>query len=105
MRRRHRPERYAALPEVDRVLDNRAKLRPQSYLQREAAPADVAESATHLVDGFEGKSRAFLQVQQGCDHRCTFASSYARGRADPCRWGLLPIRRAVSSRPDIGKSC
>src|SRR5260221_2619696 len=48
------PERYSALPEVDPVLDNPAKLRPQSYLKREAAPADLAETATHLVDGFEG---------------------------------------------------
>jgi len=74
------PERYAALPEVDRVLDNRAKLRPQSYRQGEPSTADLAETAGHLVDGFEGKSRAFLQVQQGCDHRCTFCIiPYARG--------------------------
>jgi threonylcarbamoyladenosine tRNA methylthiotransferase MtaB len=74
------PERYAALPEVDCVLDNHAKLRPQSYFDGHAAPADLAESAAHLVDGFEGKSRAFLQIQQGCDHRCTFCViPYARG--------------------------
>jgi len=74
------PERYAALPEVDRVLDNRAKLQPQSYRQGEPSTADLAETAGHLVDGFEGKSRAFLQVQQGCDHRCTFCIiPYARG--------------------------
>jgi threonylcarbamoyladenosine tRNA methylthiotransferase MtaB len=74
------PERYAALPEVDRVLDNRAKLRPQSYRRSEPSMADLAETAGHLVDGFEGKSRAFLQVQQGCDHRCTFCIiPYARG--------------------------
>jgi threonylcarbamoyladenosine tRNA methylthiotransferase MtaB len=74
------PERYAALPEVDRVLDNRAKLRPQSYRRSEPSMADLVETARHLVDGFEGKSRAFLQVQQGCDHRCTFCIiPYARG--------------------------
>src|SRR5207302_11029672 len=74
------PEHYAALPEVDRVLDNRAKLLPQSYLPEEAALADPIETAPHLVDGFEGKCRAFLQVQQGCDHRCTFCIiPYARG--------------------------
>jgi len=66
------PERYAALPEVNRVLGNRAKLRPQSYLPEGLASVDLAETAGHLVDGFAGKSRAFLQVQQGCDHRCTF---------------------------------
>jgi threonylcarbamoyladenosine tRNA methylthiotransferase MtaB len=74
------PERYGALPEVDHVLDNRAKLRPQSYRRGEPSMADLAETARHLVDGFEGKSRAFLQVQQGCDHRCTFCIiPYARG--------------------------
>src|SRR5438874_5979939 len=73
------PERYAALPEVDGVLDNRAKLRQQSYVPRDAGPVDSAGSAAHLVDGFEGRSRAFLQVQQGCDHRCTFCViPYAR---------------------------
>jgi threonylcarbamoyladenosine tRNA methylthiotransferase MtaB len=74
------PERYAALPEVDRVLDNQAKLLPQSYLPEEAALPDPIETAPHLVDGFDGKCRAFLQVQQGCDHRCTFCIiPYARG--------------------------
>jgi threonylcarbamoyladenosine tRNA methylthiotransferase MtaB len=66
------PERYAALPEVDRVLGNQAKLRAQSYLPDGVPEAELMETAEHLVDGFEGKSRAFLQVQQGCDHRCTF---------------------------------
>src|SRR6516225_338651 len=62
------PERYAALPEVDRVLGNRAKLRPQSYLSEDASRADLDETASQFIDGFEGKSRAFLQVQHGCDH-------------------------------------
>src|SRR2546421_9180448 len=66
------PERYAAMPEVDRVLDNQAKLLPQSYLAENGALPDPTETAAHLVDGFEGKCRAFLQVQQGCDDRCTF---------------------------------
>jgi threonylcarbamoyladenosine tRNA methylthiotransferase MtaB len=74
------PERYARMPEVDRVLDNRAKLRARSYLPVEAAAPDLDETAAHLVDGFEGRARAFLQVQQGCDHRCTFCIiPYARG--------------------------
>src|SRR5206468_12853896 len=74
------PERYAALLEVDRVLGNLAKLPPQSYFLDGRAPASVMETAEHLVDGFEGKRRAFLQVQQGSDHRCTFCIiPYARG--------------------------
>jgi threonylcarbamoyladenosine tRNA methylthiotransferase MtaB len=74
------PGHYRAMPEVDRVLDNRAKLSPKSYLPAGAAPADLAETAAHLVDGFEGRARGYLQVQQGCDHRCTFCIiPYARG--------------------------
>ena len=85
------PERYAALPEVNRVLGNRAKLRPQSYLPEGLASVDLAETAGHLVDGFAGKSRAFVQVQQGCDHRCTFCIiPYARG---PSR--SVPIGRVA----------
>jgi threonylcarbamoyladenosine tRNA methylthiotransferase MtaB len=94
------PERYAALPEVDRVLDNRAKLRPRSYLRGEAAPADLAETAADLVDGFEGKSRAFLQVQQGCDHRCTFCIiPYARGPSRSVPMGVIAdqARRLVAA--------
>ena len=84
------PERYAALPDVDRVLDNQAKLWPQSYLRGEAAPPDPIETAPHLVDGFEGKCRAFLQVQQGCDHRCTFCIiPYARGASRSIPMGVI----------------
>ena len=84
------PERYSALPEVDRVLDNRAKLRPQSYRQGEPPAEDLAESAAHLVDGCDGKRRAFLQVQQGCDHRCTFCIiPYARGPSRSVPMGLI----------------
>ncbi len=84
------PEHYAALPEVDRVLDNQAKLRPESYLPEETAPSDPIEIAPHFVDGFEGKCRAFLQVQQGCDHRCTFCIiPYARGASRSVPMGVI----------------
>ena len=62
------PERYAALPEVDRVLGNAAKLKAESYRENPAA----TPAAAPIVNGFEGRARAYLQVQQGCDHRCTF---------------------------------
>jgi threonylcarbamoyladenosine tRNA methylthiotransferase MtaB len=94
------PERYAALPEVDRVLDNQAKLWPQSYLSEEAALPDQSETASHLVDGFEGKCRAFLQVQQGCDHRCTFCIiPYARGASRSVPMGVIAdqARRLVAA--------
>ena len=94
------PERYAALPEVDRVLDNQAKLWPQSYLPDEAALPDPIEIASHLVDGFEGKYRAFLQVQQGCDHRCTFCIiPSARGASRSVPMGVVTdqARRLVAA--------
>ena len=87
------PQRYAAMPEVDRILDNRAKLSPQSYRHDEPPAADAVETAAHLVDDFEGKSRAFLQVQQGCDHRCTFCIiPYARGPSRSVPMGVLVNR-------------
>ena len=94
------PERYAALPEVDRVLDNRAKLLPQSYLSKEAGLPDPVETAPHSVDGGAGRCRAFLQVQQGCDHRCTFCIiPYARGASRSVPMGLIAdqARRLVAA--------
>ena len=94
------PERYAALPEVDRVLDNQAKLWPQSYLPEEAALPDPIETAPYLVDGFEGKCRGFLQIQQGCDHRCTFCIiPHARGASRSVPMGVIAdqARRLVAS--------
>jgi threonylcarbamoyladenosine tRNA methylthiotransferase MtaB len=93
--------RFAAMPEVDRVLGNREKLDIGAWAATRAAfarPVDfglaaeekavvndimaVREAALHLVDGFEGRARAFVQVQNGCDHRCTFCIiPYARGNA------------------------
>ena len=94
------PKRYAALPEVDRVLGNRAKLEVQSYLSEDASRADLAETASQFIDGFEGKSRAFLQIQHGCDHRCTFCIiPYARGPSQSVPIGLIAdqARRLVAA--------
>lgn len=81
---------YAAMPEVDHVVGNAEKLRPQTWRKlvdgAEAPKALVGDimvaktTAGHLVEGFDGRTRAFLQVQQGCDHRCTFCViPYGRG--------------------------
>jgi threonylcarbamoyladenosine tRNA methylthiotransferase MtaB len=70
------PASWAALPGVARVLGNAEKLKPESWI--DGAPSAVSdimaarETASHLVTEFAGKARAFVQVQQGCDHRCTF---------------------------------
>jgi len=70
------PARYAAMPEVDRVLGNAEKLRAESYGTEEPLLVGdimtLRETAEHLIEGFDGRARAFVQVQQGCDHRCTF---------------------------------
>ena len=75
------PDRYAAMDEVDLVLGNSEKLEAKSWagLETDSGPAvrvndimSVRETASHLVSGLEGRARAFVQIQQGCDHRCTF---------------------------------
>jgi threonylcarbamoyladenosine tRNA methylthiotransferase MtaB len=70
------PAAWAALPGVHRVLGNVEKLRPESWApDAPGAVADIMtaqETAAHLVTEFAGRARAFVQVQQGCDHRCTF---------------------------------
>jgi threonylcarbamoyladenosine tRNA methylthiotransferase MtaB len=79
------PQRFAAMPEVDTVLGNAEKLKAESYAgpSPRVAVGDifaVRETASHLVEGFDGRARAIVQVQQGCDHRCTFCIiPYGRG--------------------------
>lgn len=78
------PSRYASM--ADRVLGNEHKMKPESFMPALETPVlvsdimTVRETASHLVEGFEGRTRAFVQVQQGCDHRCTFCIiPFARG--------------------------
>ncbi len=79
------PRVYAEMIEVDRVLGNAEKLEP-GWLAEDGPRVRVndimavRETAGHLIEGFEGRARAFLQVQNGCDHRCTFCIiPFARG--------------------------
>jgi threonylcarbamoyladenosine tRNA methylthiotransferase MtaB len=70
------PEAWAAMPGVTLVLGNTEKLLAESWVA--GAPSAVSdimlakETAAHLVTEFAGRARAFVQIQQGCDHRCTF---------------------------------
>ena len=83
------PETWADMPEVSQVLGNHDKLKLESWKKLAACDApsllvsdimEVRETASHLVDSFHEHTRAFLQVQQGCDHRCTFCIiPYGRG--------------------------
>jgi threonylcarbamoyladenosine tRNA methylthiotransferase MtaB len=109
------PERYAALPEVDLVLDNEQKLKPASYVTKAPPlpnpPPLAGEGRVGAKRGGEGaaprhrageggaRARAYLQVQQGCDHRCTFCIiPYARGasRSVPLRSIIDEARRLVA---------
>jgi threonylcarbamoyladenosine tRNA methylthiotransferase MtaB len=72
------PAAFAAMKEVDRVVGNDGKLRAASFGVDTGARVRVndimavRETASHLVQGFDSHTRGFVQVQQGCDHRCTF---------------------------------
>jgi len=76
------PERFAKMQDVYAVVGNAEKLDPNFWLDLSGHLAEakiqvndimsVRETAGHLIQGFDGRSRAFIEVQQGCDHRCTF---------------------------------
>jgi len=93
------PETYAGMPEVDFVLGNNEKLDARAYLdfgvgQSERVKVNdvfsVKEIAPQFVDAFENKTRAFLQVQNGCDHRCTFCIiPYGRGNSRSVPMGAV----------------
>ena len=103
------PESFAAMPEVDVVLGNREKLDANEWrtLAENDSPAmhvddimAVRETAAHLIDGYGDRARAFLQVQNGCDHRCTFCIiPYGRGnsRSVPISEIVLQARRLVDA--------
>ena len=93
------PETFAVMPEVSRVLGNREKFEPASFVF--AAPGEVRvsdimavrDTAPHLVSGFSERSRAFVEVQNGCDHRCTFCIiPYGRGNSRSVPAGLVVER-------------
>lgn len=91
------PDTFARMPEVDRVLGNAEKLDRHRLAADTPVIVDdimtAGETAGHLLAGFEGRSRAFVQVQQGCDHRCTFCIiPFARG---PNR--SVPVNRIVEA--------
>ena len=81
------PQAFAAMPEVDLVLGNAEKAAPGALSDTSARVRvndimSVRETAGHLVDGLKDRARAYVEVQNGCDHRCTFCIiPYGRGNS------------------------
>jgi len=104
------PETFAKMAEVDLVVGNTEKMQPQTWA---SLPADfigeaekirvddimsVTQTAGHLIDGFGTRSRAYVQVQNGCDHRCTFCIiPFGRGNSRSVAAGIIvdQIKRLV----------
>ena len=91
-------ETYSAMPEVDFVIGNAEKLEARSYADFIGGAERVRvndimalkETGAQFVDSFEGRARAFLQVQNGCDHRCTFCIiPYGRGNSRSVPMGAV----------------
>lgn len=89
------PEMFASMSEVSKVLGNEEKLSSSNYFIDEKRIAvndimSIKETANHLITSFEGKARAFIQVQNGCDHRCTFCMiPYGRGNSRSVPIGVI----------------
>lgn len=106
------PGTFEAMEEVDLILGNEEKLKAQSY---RALPEfgvnqfekvrvndimEVRETASHMVEAIEGRARAFVQVQNGCDHRCTFCIiPYGRGNSRSVPMGAVvdQVRKLVEN--------
>ncbi|MEZ5960803.1 MAG: tRNA (N(6)-L-threonylcarbamoyladenosine(37)-C(2))-methylthiotransferase MtaB [Hyphomonadaceae bacterium] len=104
------PQSFSAMPEVSRVIGNAEKMRAESFTRSEerVSVSDimaVRETASHLIDGFSERTRAYVQVQNGCDHRCTFCIiPYGRGnsRSSPAGEVVEQVRRlAANGVPEV----
>ena len=104
------PAAFAAMPEVTRVIGNHEKMQAETWAPLELLGGEekvrvndimsVRETAAHLIDGMDGRARAYVQVQNGCDHRCTFCIiPYGRGnsRSVPAGEVVAQVRRLVET--------
>ncbi len=104
------PESFAAMDGVTRVLGNLEKMQPETWQALGASTSGqndpilvtdimaATETSGHLIDGFGTRSRAYVQVQNGCDHRCTFCIiPYGRGNSRSVPAGVVveQIKRLV----------
>jgi threonylcarbamoyladenosine tRNA methylthiotransferase MtaB len=98
------PQTFAVMPEVDQVIGNLEKMRAETWTGIAKAPdfigdtqavmvddiTSATETAGHLIDGFGTRARAYVQVQNGCDHRCTFCIiPYGRGNSRSVPAGVV----------------
>jgi threonylcarbamoyladenosine tRNA methylthiotransferase MtaB len=103
------PARFAAMEEVDHVIGNQEKLEAKSFAglsiegtERVAVNdiMSVRETAGHLIEGFGNHARAYVQIQNGCDHRCTFCViPFGRGpsRSVPAGEVVAQVRRLAEN--------
>jgi threonylcarbamoyladenosine tRNA methylthiotransferase MtaB len=103
------PERFAGMDEVDHVVGNCEKLAPATFRALASGNSErvivddimsVRETAGHLLGGFGSRARAYVQVQNGCDHRCTFCIiPFGRGpsRSVPAGAVVAEVRRLVGA--------
>jgi len=107
------PETYTAMDEVDLVLGNLEKMKPETWTGLSGpdfiGPTEkmqvndimsATDTAGHLIDGFGTRARAFVQIQNGCDHRCTFCIiPYGRGNSRSVPAGVVveQITRLVAT--------
>ncbi len=101
------PARFARMDEVDHVIGNQEKLEARTFagLGTEASERvvvndimSVRETAGHLIEGFGNRARAYVQIQNGCDHRCTFCIiPFGRGpsRSVPAGEVVAQVRHLV----------
>lgn len=101
------PETFADMAEVDHVIGNAEKMKAETFGTLATANSEqiivddiqsVRETASHMIEGFGARARAYVQIQNGCDHRCTFCIiPYARGRSRSVPAGevVAQIRRLV----------
>src|SRR5919197_3479483 len=103
------PARFAEMPEVDHVVGNSEKMNAETFRGFGLPEAQrvqvndimsVRETASHMIAGFPSRARAYVQVQNGCDHRCTFCIiPYGRGasRSVPAGMVVAQVRRLVEA--------
>ncbi len=104
------PERFAEMAEVDHVIGNAEKMKAETFTgfldtgTSERVQVDdimsVKETANHMIGGFGTRARAYIQVQNGCDHRCTFCIiPYGRGpsRSVPAGEVVAQVRKLVEA--------